>query len=488
MPSTKLSTSNAGKETLAVVFKLHNLVANDALWTTRHAADDVAADLEQTLNHLRDLQKHLPSAIPPPRGHADFVTFIDWLASNGLQVESSNFRIGRVVGNSDGADNATLYATSDIATGDHVITVPATVMMTTGTARTGHLGELLASAPALRVSQSIVLTLHLLIEALDAESRFQPYIRVLPARFSIPLALPFSAMQLSSMRPSAAATRALQTWRTQVLQYTNIYLLLISMQRQQSANVPLNIDTFTFDNFIWAVSTVMTRQNALPAIDPTEPPMLALVPAWDMMNHDVGEQTTSVLLDPETGTACVEYSAMKSFAAGDAITMFYGRRPNTELLLYSGFVQSDNAHDKVLVHVPLTANAADKRTAVAKMVLLRKHFGTAVPVIHATDAATRCLTMAGIVGAGGSVSDTLVTIARVAAMKFPEDTRSATIPGAGEADGEAVRILITSIHSLQRQYPKVTGDGEAERLVRALHIEENKLLDKAVDVLRADGI
>ncbi len=40
----------------------------------------------------------------------------------------------------------------------------------------------------------------------------------------------------------------------------------------------------TFDEYRWAVSTVMTRQNLLPGTDGKG--INTLIPFWDMANHD----------------------------------------------------------------------------------------------------------------------------------------------------------------------------------------------------------
>lgn len=41
----------------------------------------------------------------------------------------------------------------------------------------------------------------------------------------------------------------------------------------------------TFDEYRWAVSTVMTRQNLLPSKD-GDKEVNTLIPFWDLANHD----------------------------------------------------------------------------------------------------------------------------------------------------------------------------------------------------------
>lgn len=44
---------------------------------------------------------------------------------------------------------------------------------------------------------------------------------------------------------------------------------------------------FHYDDFVWAVSSVMSRVNKVPIIDTNEY-TLSLVPYWDMANHTTG--------------------------------------------------------------------------------------------------------------------------------------------------------------------------------------------------------
>lgn len=60
-----------------------------------------------------------------------------------------------------------------------------------------------------------------------------------------------------------------------------------------------------------------------------------------MCNHVEGEITTDY--DP-VGKQCICYAA-HSAAVGEEIRIYYGPRPNSELLLYSGFVYPNNCCD-----------------------------------------------------------------------------------------------------------------------------------------------
>ena len=82
----------------------------------------------------------------------------------------------------------------------------------------------------------------------------------------------------------------------------------------------------------------MTRQNRVPLGGTSFEPEfgLALIPLWDLINHAEGEVTST----HDIAAKVTECTAMMDFAAGDQVFMFYGPRPNSELLLHSGFVRN----------------------------------------------------------------------------------------------------------------------------------------------------
>lgn len=69
---------------------------------------------------------------------------------------------------------------------------------------------------------------------------------------------------------------------------------------QAHGDTSFNIYTggFFYDDFVWAVSAVMSRQNEIPQKD-VKLSQLALIPLWDMCNHWMGELCAlSVIRDP----------------------------------------------------------------------------------------------------------------------------------------------------------------------------------------------
>lgn len=357
---------------LNAVFNLQSMVMNERLWDTSPARSDALHDLEKAIAKVHCLQETARSVIPC-RNSLCFDDFRDWLSSHGMDMAKVPFHFASL--QSEYVDNWTVFATEDIQEGGHIMTVPSTMMMTIDTALESGISRIVEALPALKAVPSIVLALHLLAEAADNRSRFRPYIRTLPGRFSIPFSLPFSASQYAALKPSQAFDRAVKVFKSQVLQYTKIYELLI---KQPKLCDQLGPEIFTYANFEWAVSVVMTRQNAVPSMKSSGSPSLALVPVWDMCNHENGPHTTAVIVNKTTSAVEVECKAMRSFKKGEALTIFYGERSNVELLLFSGFILDHNDFDSVNITVCL--DGADKRETITNIVTIRKNFGNDVDI------------------------------------------------------------------------------------------------------------
>lgn len=94
----------------------------------------------------------------------------------------------------------------------------------------------------------------------------------------------------------------------------------------------------------WAVSTVMTRQNAIPieqnesetketdvtVAESSETP--ALIPFWDLANHTEGIVTTSYNVAARQIEGAILFDIKKS----EQIFIHYGNRNNANLLVHNG--------------------------------------------------------------------------------------------------------------------------------------------------------
>lgn len=113
------------------------------------------------------------------------------------------------------------------------------------------------------------------------------------------------------------------------------------MQTEGDTGLPIFESGFLYDDFIWAVSCVMSRQNEIPSKPGHLSPTLALIPLWDLCNHKSGHISTFFNVESST---CDCYAQCK-FKIDEEFTIFYGPRTNSELLLQQGFVYLPNQSD-----------------------------------------------------------------------------------------------------------------------------------------------
>ncbi|VDM32897.1 unnamed protein product [Hydatigera taeniaeformis] len=158
----------------------------------------------------------------------------------------------------------------------------------------------------------------------------------------------FSDTDFAILDGFPAADAALKTYRNICRQYAYFYLLFERAKPVDS--LPAYMKPFCFEDYQWAISTVMSRNNALPIKGDGGERVLCLIPLWDMVNHKQCQITTEY--DP-TSERIVFY-AMESYQQGDEIFMDYGKRTSTEFLLYNGFVPETNPFHNVPINLGLS--------------------------------------------------------------------------------------------------------------------------------------
>ena len=193
-------------------------------------------------------------------------------------------------------------------------------------------------SPVLKAVSSMELAMALLFEyAKGPQSFFAPYLAILPTTFdSMPI-----------------------TWSNEELllipQDSNSFVIFSRIADISLAYCVLCEDAATskvvgtYENFFWGACVVNSRQNMLPSKTGSLK-KLALVPAYDMCNHD--PHGTKITTEFSWETRTYQCRAHKSFSEGEEFTIFYGPRPDLELLLYSGYVCSPpgaNEHSALIL-------------------------------------------------------------------------------------------------------------------------------------------
>lgn len=280
-------------------------------------------------------------------------------------------------------------AKRDIAAGVELFRVPLSRVITEQTALADAAVEKMsAQLTLLRQFPSALLAFFLLIERLRARrSPWQPYLDVLPRTYSVPLFWTWPELLL--LRGSPAFAQAHQMFKLALRLYLVVQRLCegaaVQQQQQQPPpkqtqqqqrkpvapqplNAPLGLGRApTYAHWRWALSAVFTRRNFVPGPGGTGT-SLALIPGWDMCNHQTGHLTTSF----DTTHNAVSCTAMAATASGGEVCIFYGPRSNLDLLVHNGFLPSDadhNRHDYFPLRLSLNPN--DPLHEVKKQLLLR---------------------------------------------------------------------------------------------------------------------
>jgi protein-histidine N-methyltransferase len=361
----------------AQVAKVAALCARIESWQQQHQWES-AKTLHAALTELMRLQRADAAAAIDQSASAQaeerWERFAEWLAAAGVDLSTYKFKLAS--SSIDSAGNG-LVAVREIKAEELLMQIPQAAMLCTAVGRGADspLARTLATDPMLSATPSASLAVLLLHERLQgSKSFFSPYIDVLPVAFSVPLC--WSIDELAALQGTQVFSRALRGLRACAQQYCYIHALL---QQQQQPVTGLPVSSFSYELYRWAFATVVTRQNriyyrpttaAAAAGDSTVEQLqdaLALIPVYDMCNHAEGPMTTAF----DSDERCLVMTAMQDFAAGAEVTMFYGKRPNRELLLYSGFVVPDSQHDSLPLDAAAALKAADPLCKL-KLSLLQK--------------------------------------------------------------------------------------------------------------------
>ncbi|XP_028994828.1 actin-histidine N-methyltransferase [Betta splendens] len=281
-----------------------------------------------------------------------FPDLMSWAQKNGALCD------GFTVANF-GSEGYGLRATRDIKAEELFLWIPRKMLMTVESAQNSMLGLLYSQDRILQAMGNVTLALHLLCERADPASFWLPYIHSLPQEYDTPLYYQQDEVQL--LLGTQAMQDVLNQYKNTARQYAYFYKLV--QTHPTASKLPLK-DMFTFDDYRWAVSSVMTRQNQIPTEDGSRV-TLALIPLWDMCNHTNGLITTGYNLEDDR-CECV---ALQDYKEDEQIYIFYGTRSNAEFVIHNGFFFQDNNHDRV--KIKLGVSKSERLYAMKAEVLAR---------------------------------------------------------------------------------------------------------------------
>ncbi|KAF2366677.1 SET domain [Trinorchestia longiramus] len=289
-----------------------------------------------------------------------------------IWAEKKDIKVSKLSPNQYGDEGFGMTCRELIHDGEVALEVPLAAMLTEQQAVNTYLGTLISRDHLLQEMGNVRLALHVLVELLNPESEWRAYVRSLPRDQVSPLY--FSPSQIRTLRNSSLLESAVKHYRNIGRQYAYFYRLLRSLP--EARDWPLK-EYFTYDAYRWSVCTVSSRVNSIPAAGAAAPPLLALVPLWDIINHRPGKMSTDFLVE-EGKLVCY---ACRDFRAGEQFCMHYGHRANAELFMLSGFVVPDNPYDYAVLRCPLPATDADGATKVSLLRLLGVEDGQALRLL-----------------------------------------------------------------------------------------------------------
>lgn len=289
---------------------------------------------------LTNLEKHREtSVISQLRDREECIEeFHHWARENGVVFENVAVKS---VGNSE----LGVFATDNFKEGDIFVKIPKEAMLTSDLVTASPIGPLIANDPMLSSMPNVALALLLLHELYSGDSKWQPYINVLPRRFSN--ILYFSIDQIELLKGTSMFLEALNVVRSIARQYA--YLSNMFLKHPLGKELGF-ADKLNYEDYKWAVATLMTRQNPIPSTTGQNQAVLALIPFLDMCNHVEGP--VSIDYNPETKEC--ECFAANPVKPRDEIKIYYGPRPNTELVVYNGFFYAENSHDYIKLKLGLS--------------------------------------------------------------------------------------------------------------------------------------
>jgi hypothetical protein len=337
---------------------LQELTAGASCWTNDALRYATRALKEIENLRERDAQQLVRRDAP---SEADLASFNQWLS---VHADAAKVKVQRAGDHGNG-----LIAQDALQQGDTFISIPYGIILGADPSlgpveKSSGPWNHVAQDPLLSRFPSCLLALRVLNEACKtAKTRpsfFAPYIAMLPASFDIPLF--YSVSDFEAIDGTPLFEPAVKLLYNSIKQF--FYLQRLCQQGWPQCPIPAA--ALTLSNYFWAMGVVLTRQNEV-VVGEAGRGALALIPGWDMCNHEAGERI-GTFSDP--AKRVVVCHAKRAFAVDEEVAMFYGPRTNEQLLMYSGFVDDANAWDRTTIQLAL--NASDPLLKIRRLIIQKE--------------------------------------------------------------------------------------------------------------------
>ncbi|KAJ8610171.1 hypothetical protein CTAYLR_008726 [Chrysophaeum taylorii] len=291
------------------------------------SGDDLAVlEAAETLSSALGRLESSSSAAAAAPGDAERSELWAWAVAQGARAHE---HVG--LGGAFGGGSGVFATTGAVEAGSVVFSIPLEPLALFATrGRDDGLAKFAAGLDA--VNPTVALALRVVYEAqLGPRSTHCHYLAALPRSFDAPIGWKPESLALlagASLRQACGAKRAAAR---------------VFCDISRARCLPRAV---AWDEWVWAMGAVVTRQNAVPVDD--GPPALCLFPLWDFCNHAIDSPRSSFV------AGAMELRADKNLAPGDQIFMFYGPRADVDLVLHSGFcLGGRNPYDRLDLRVPL---------------------------------------------------------------------------------------------------------------------------------------
>lgn len=209
--------------------------------TTLPAQWQQYVEMQTVLARVQSIEAELK--VKPPRGSRGRSTyienFVEWARANGATfdgieiAEFPQYELG-------------LVASRALARGDNFIRIPIEMVMSLDNV-SPSLAPMMAQLPMIESMLNVKLAFSLLVERLNPNSFWRPYIDILPDRYATVMS--FNVQDMQELKGSSAQSLALAQCKNIARQYAFINKFIQSV-REEQCNDPVLLmlkDKFTYD-------------------------------------------------------------------------------------------------------------------------------------------------------------------------------------------------------------------------------------------------
>ena len=266
----------------------------------------------------------------------------EWLQENNIDIRGA--KVAEFPGFGAG-----MRATKDIKEGSLLASIPVATFFTSRAAREDYLKALVEEYP--EVNDQLLLALIIHVEKHKTDSKFKTWLDSLPSKFTT--SLYFAEPDLEELKGSSllALTRSRLTQMEKTYDTISKFLF----EKLPDLFAP---ETFTFEAFKWAVSTVGARSFTLNLADG---PLIAMIPGLDAFNY--GDVASEFKFNNETNA--FEVRAGADIEKDDQILVNTGRKYNLDLLLSNGYIHDSESMDVVLMSTRMDEKDKDRELKLA---------------------------------------------------------------------------------------------------------------------------